>query len=266
MTWGFSSFETRFRWAAALWAILMTVWCMSPLPWQARAIGGLVWVAITIGVSLRFSWWRPRLPREVPICLVAGVDVALLEPLVRNLLAAGYRFQTVGEALESPVRKAVVLTFDGGTRDHFTILLPFLRRMGVKATCFVSDSGMRDAEHLKPMEMQEMVRSGLIELGGWLDVAADDPVALRQTVVRGRRWLTGVTGRLPMAFAYAPGPHAAALAQAAQEAHYRLALTEGTGRPQPFDKAPFAVTRHRIPAGLRPWQAYLLATRGRYRW
>ena len=135
MTWGFSSFETRFRWAAALWAILMTVWCMSPLPWQARAIGGLVWVAITIGVSLRFSWWRPRLPREVPICLVAGVDVALLEPLVRNLLAAGYRFQTVGEALESPVRKAVVLTFDGGTRDHFTILLPFLRRMGVKATC-----------------------------------------------------------------------------------------------------------------------------------
>ena len=100
-------------------------------------------------------------------------------------------------------RKTVVLTFDGGTRDHFTILLPFLRRMGVKATCFVSDSGMRDAEHLKPMEMQEMVRSGLIELGGWLDVATDDPAALRQTVVRGRRWLTGVTGRLPMAFAYA---------------------------------------------------------------
>ena len=114
--------------------------------------------------------------------------------------------------------------------------------------------------------MQEMVRSGLIELGGGLDTAADAPAALRQAVVRGRRWLTGVTGRLPMAFAYAPGPHAAALAQAAQEAHYRLALTEGTGRPQPFDKAPFAVTRHRIPAGLRPWQAYLLATRGRYRW
>ncbi len=266
MTWGFSSFETRFRWAAALWAILMTVWCMSPLPWQVRAIGGLVWVAITVGVSLRFAWWRPRLPREVPICLVAGVDVALLEPLVRNLLAAGYRFQTVGEALESPVRKAVVLTFDGGTRDHFTTLLPFLRRMGVKATCFVSDSGMRDAEHLKPMEMQEMVRSGLIELGGWLDAATDDPSALRQAVVRGRRWLTGVTGRLPVAFAYAPGPHAEALAQAAQEAHYRLALTEGTGRPQPFAKAPFAVVRRRIPAGLRPWQAYLLATRGRYRW
>ena len=104
------------------------------------------------------------------------------------------------------------------------------------------------------------------ELGGWLDTAADDPAALRQAVVRGRRWLTGVTGRLPMAFAYAPGPHAEALAQAAQEAHYRLALTEGTGRPQPFAKAPFAVTCRRIPAGLRPWQAYLLATRGRYRW
>ena len=243
MTWGFSSFETRFRWAAALWAILMTVWCMSPLPWQARAIGGLVWVAITVGVSLRFAWWRPRLPRETPICLVADVDVALLEPLVRNLQAAGYRFQTVGEALEAPVRKAVALTFDGGTRDHFTVLLPFLRRMGVKATCFVSDSGMRDAEHLKPLELQEMARSGLIELGGWADDTAGDDAALRQAVVRGRRWLTGVTGHLPVAFAYAPGPKAEAFAQ-----------------------APFAVTRRRLPAGLRPWQAYLLATRGRYRW
>ena len=28
MTWGFSSYETRFRWAAAAWVVLMTIWCM----------------------------------------------------------------------------------------------------------------------------------------------------------------------------------------------------------------------------------------------
>ena len=266
MTWGFSSFETRFRWAAALWAILMTVWCMSPLPMGARAAGGVAWVAITVAVSARFAWWRPRLPREVPICLLAEVEPGLLEPLIRNLLASGYRFQTVGEALERPLRKSVVLTFDGGGREQFTVLLPLLRRLGVKATCFVSDQGMRDAGHLKPLELQEMARSGLIELGGALPegVGADDE-ALRAAAVRGRHWLTGVAGRLPVAFAYAPGPGAEALARAAKGAHYRLAMTVGA-RTETFAKAPFAVARRRLPAGLRPWQAYLLATRGRYRW
>ena len=265
MTWGFASFETRFRWAAALWAVLMTVWCMSPLPWGVRAVGGAVWVAITVAASARFAWWRPRLPREVPICLLAEVDPGTLEPLVRNLLASGYRFQTVGEALERPLRKSVVLTFDGGGREQFTVLLPLLLRLGVKATCFVSDQGMRDAGHLKPLELQEMARSGLIELGGALPDGAGEGEALLAAVVRGRRWLTGVTGRLPEAFAYAPGPGAALLARAAEAAHYRVAMTVGA-RTEPFARAPFAVARRPLPPGLRPWQAYLLATRGRYRW
>lgn len=265
MTWGFASFETRFRWAAALWAVLMTVWCMSPLPWGVRAVGGAVWVAITAAASARFAWWRPRLPREVPICLLAEVDPGTLEPLVRNLLASGYRFQTVGEALARPTRKSVVLTFDGGGREQFTVLLPLLRRLGVKATCFVSDQGMRDAGHLKPLELQEMARSGLIELGGALPDGAGEGEALLAAVVRGRRWLTGVTGRLPEAFAYAPGPGAALLARAAEAAHYRVAMTVGP-RTEPFARAPFAVARRPLPPGLRPWQAYLLATRGRYRW
>ncbi len=264
MTWGFSSYETRFRWAAALWAIVMTVWCMAPLPWKVRVVGAALWVAITVVASLRFAWWRPRLARDVPIFLRAPVEPALLGPLVRNLLAAGYRFQTVTEAVESPARKSVVLTFDGGGREALSTLLPFLRRLSVKATCFVSDAGMRDAEHLKPLELQEMARSGLVEFGGMLAEVPADPEAMRAAVLAGRHWLTGVLGRLPMAFAYAPGPGAEAAAKAAEAAHYRVALTEG-GRPRPVAEAPFAVPRRSLTASLRPWQAYLLVTRGRYR-
>ncbi len=264
MTWGFSSYETRFRWAAALWAIVMTVWCMAPLPWKARALGAALWVAVTVGASLRFAWWRPRLARDVPIFLKAPVAPELLGPLVRNLLAAGYRFQTVSEAVEAPARKSVALTFDGGGRETLSTLLPFLRRLSVKATCFVSDAGMRDAEHLKPLELQEMARSGLVEFGGMLAEAPQGAEAARAAVLRGRHWLTGVLGRLPAAFAYAPGPGAEALAEAAEAAHYRVALTEG-GKPRPVAEAPFAVPRRSLDASLRPWQAYLLVTRGRYR-
>ena len=53
-------------------------------------------------------------------------------------------------------------------------------------------------------------------------------------------------------------------AKAAEAAHYRVALTEGN-RPRPVAEAPFAVPRRSLTASLRPWQAYLLVTRGRYR-
>ncbi len=264
MTWGFSSYETRFRWAAALWAVLMTIWCMSPLAWWVRLTGAAVWVAVTVGVSLRVAWWRPRLARDVPLFLVAdGLPTGELEALIRNLLAAGYRFQTVSEAWARPARKAVALTFDGGTREAHDVLLPLARRLGVAVTCFASDAGLRDAEHLKPLELREMARSGHMELGGALAAVPEGEEALRAAVLAGRHWLTGVAGASPAAFAYAPGPRAAELAKAAEAAGYRLAMTEGHAAARPAE-APFAVARTRIPAGLRPWQAYLLATRGRH--
>lgn len=264
MTWGFSSYETRFRWAAAIWAILMTVWCMAPTPWAVRLAGAALWVAITLAVSARFAWWRPRLARDVPLFVLAPLKPALLGPLVRSLLASGYHFQTVSEALERPARKTVVLTFDGGTRDALSTLLPFLRGLSVKATCFVSDQGMRDAEHLKPLELQEMARSGLVEFGGTLPDPPADAEALRTAVLRERHWLTGVLGQLPAAFAYAPGPNAETFAQAARAAHYRLALTEGS-RVAPIAQNPYAVPRRRLDPTLKPWQAYLFVTRGRHR-
>ncbi len=183
MTWGFSSYETRFRWIAALWAILMTVWCMSPLPWEVRLIGGGVWVAVTVLASACFAWWRPRSAREIPIFLsmegvseeISGVSrpervlrPSELEALIRNLLSAGYRFQTVREALIAPVRKSVVLVVDGGTRDGLSVLLPLLRRLRVKATCFVACHEAGDPRFLKSLELQEMGRSGWVEFGGTL--------------------------------------------------------------------------------------------------
>lgn len=279
MTWGLSSYETRFRWIAALWAILMTVWCMSPLPWRIRLMGGAVWIAISVLASVRFAWWRPRSARDVPIFLSMGavsdtitealpaartVRPAELEALIRNLLSAGYRFQTVREALSTPTRKAVALIIDGGTRDALTTLLPLLRRLGVKATCCVPNHEGGNPAYLKTLELQEMARSGMVEFGGHLGTAVDAET-LHATLTRNRNWLTGILGALPYVCLYPECLREdTAFHAALQRAGYHAALFE-TAKTRPSIAAPFAIPCRALPRGLRGWQAYLLATRGRWR-
>lgn len=281
MTWGLSSYETRFRWIAALWAILMTVWCMSPLPWHIRLFGGALWVILSVLASVRFAWWRPRSARDIPIFLSIGavsdaptdalpaartVRPSELEALIRNLLSAGYRFQTVREALTSPTRKAVALIHDGGARDALTTLLPLLCRLGVKATCCIPHHAPGDPRYLTSLELQEMARSGRVEFGGHLgDAPAADPETLRHTLTRNRNWLTGILGLLPYACLYPERLREDATLHAAlREAGYRAALFE-TAKTHPTIAAPFAIPCRALPRGLRHWQAYLLATRGRWR-
>ncbi len=280
MTWGFSSYETRIRWAAAAWAVLMTAWCMCPLPWLVRLIGALIWLTITVLASLSFAWWRPRSDRNVPIFLsIDAVEETpttdetakrtlrreALETLIRHLIAAGYRFQTVAEALKEPARKSVVLTINGGYRSQHTNLLPLLQTYKIKATCFVTDRGETDVRFLKPLELQDMVRSGVIELGGTLPEGTDlnDLEAVEKQVTSMRHWIAGVTGALPMAFAYPHGIEIEPLEAIVQKAGYHVALTEGR-RPKAVEGNLFHLTRTPIPRDAKPWQAYLLATRGRY--
>ena len=266
MTWGFASYETRFRWAAALWAVLMTIWCMSPLPWRVRVFGAILWVAITLGVSVRFAWWRSRSAREVPIFLrMRCANEAAVERLIRNLVAAGYRLQTVSEALEAPARKAVAITFDDGGREAFSRIFPLLKKLHAKATFFVTDRGAREADFLKPLEIQEMARSGLIEFGG---TAAPLPPgaeveAWRAEILRNRRWLTGVLGALPRAFAYPDGTLPEVLGPEVQAVGYPHAFTVNASLRAPAED-PLAIPRRDIPGTYKPWQAYLMATRGRF--
>lgn len=269
MTWGFSSYETRFRWAAALWAILMTIWCMSPLSGTVRLVGVGIWVLLTVIVSIPFAWWRPRSARDVPIFLQADAllgATAEFRLLVKNLVASGYRFQTVSEAVRTPVRKSVVFTFDAGTRDIREVLLPLVRELEVKVTCFVTDRGCTDENYLKPLELQELVRSGFVELGGTMMLPAGEPTAeeLHDALFKTRNWVTGVSGYLPFAFAYPTGADVEVLRPIVEEAGYRIGMTLGrVARPVEVDK--YDVRRRILPAGQRPWQTYLLVTRGRYR-
>ncbi len=279
MTWGLSSYETRFRWAAALWAVLMTIWCMCPLSWQVRLIGGAIWVLITILVSLRTAWWRPRSARTTPIVLVAdGVAATAIHPetpyatlrpealetLIKNLLAAGYHFQTVSGAIKDPMRKSVVLTFDGGSRDAYTTLFPILQRHHAKATCFVGTLDDSNPNILTPLEIREMQNSGCVEFGGTLPSenlnSPDDEI--QALIARNRYRLTGILGTQPVAFAYPTGT-CDRLRPMIKACGYTLAFGDAI-KQSPSLNDPLNIPRRLIPRKCKPLQAYLLATRGAY--
>lgn len=278
MTWGFSSYETRIRWIAAFWAIITTCLIMSPLSWSITFIVLGAWIAITVIPSLAFAWWRPRVTRGVPIFLrfvSIGNEVNVSEPeantirpqalerLIANLLVAGYQFQTVEEAFVSPARKSIVMTFDGGYRDNVKQLLPILKKYNVKATCFITNRCDLDARYLKALEIQEVLRSGLVTFSTYLpeDVPTEE---IKDFLTTNKHWLIGITRQIPKAVAVANSEISPKVQAIIQEVGFNAAFITHR-KMHPVADAPFAIHRQPILRHYHGWQAYLLVTRGRWR-
>ena len=78
-----------------------------------------------------------------------------------------------------------------------------------------------------------------------------------------RDWLTQLLGVAPRAFAYPCGGYTEQVVEAIGRAGYSLAATMHK-KLRPLATAPLLIGRRIVPRGLRPWQAYLLVTRGRF--
>jgi peptidoglycan/xylan/chitin deacetylase (PgdA/CDA1 family) len=171
---------------------------------------------------------------------------------------------TASEAIAAPDQKAVVLTFDGGSRDTFFNLFPILKKHHAKATCFVPALDPQNVDHLKSLEIQEMVRSGLVEIGSTVTAEQATSATLPDDIRRTRNWMTGVLGHLPTLFSLPIDVEPEAIRAAALSAGYKYLFSAGKYM-RPVAEAPDDIRRRVIPGNRRPLQIYLLATRGRYR-
>ena len=91
------------------------------------------------------SFYRTRIRRDVPVLTLHrigagdGTSVAGLEKLL-DYVAAEHQVLTLSELAQMLRRgtrlpkNALVLTFDDGTKDHFTLAAPALRKRGLRAT------------------------------------------------------------------------------------------------------------------------------------
>jgi peptidoglycan/xylan/chitin deacetylase (PgdA/CDA1 family) len=180
----------------------------------------------------------PRLSARDPITVQLTVMEPAFEAQLRLLRSAGYRSTTLDalrDALDQrapfPARQ-IVLTFDDGYEDHYTVVFPLLRRYGFAATFFVVTSSVGTRDHLTISQIREMAQAGMaIESHGVHHVDFSQlPVAHARTeLVQSRQTIEGWTGLPVTFFAYPAGRHSAALEHLLSTLGYRGAVTTQPG-------------------------------------
>ena len=244
--------------------------------------GDLILIVAVIYSLCRCTWWWPRWPRGVPSFLMLHsvsdevVDASCpnntirpreLEALIVRLQKGGYRFRAFKDAAADPGPRDVVLTFDDGYVDNYVELFPILRRQGVSATCFVT-SRFDDPRFLSPDQLREMDASGLVEIGGHTSdhcvLTSVDPAEARGQIRANKRDLEAILGHPIVSFAYPCGGENDSIVAEVVAAGYRFAAVM-VKKMRPVGADPYRIHRQIIPRGLKTWQAYLLATRGKYK-
>lgn len=192
-----------------------------------------------------------------------------LEGFIRYAQAKGYGFSTFRNAIERPKPRTMVMTFDDGYADNYTHLLPLLKRLNVPATCFVTNQGLIDPEHyLTTQQIVELDRSGLVEIGGHtanhtflkhvtLEIA-------RKEIFENKNFLEDTIGHDVVSFCYPRGEETDEIIDIVKSSGYRYGAAM-VKKMRPVETDLYRIHRQILPRGISPRHAYLLATRGKYK-
>jgi|SRR5579885_135817 len=101
-----------------------------------------------------------------------NVNPNVFEQQIRTLQNAGYTFITakdlgdILDGIKQAPQKPIILTFDDGHWDLDTNVVPILKKYNVHATAYIVPGFIgTNTDSLTPQEMQDVVNSGLIDVG-----------------------------------------------------------------------------------------------------
>ena len=258
----------------------------------AAALAGAALAAAAIGLSLRFTWWRPR-RRGTPVLMYHQVGphrrgsslnrwrvpeedfAAQLDLLARR----GVRGVALRDLLDRPeaTEPRAVLTFDDGYAGVLARALPHLSSKGFSATVFVVSGklgGVNDWDGETPGEelltadgVRALAAAG-VEIGSHgathraLTELADDEVEAE--VAGSRAALEALTGKPVVSFCYPYGAFDDRAVAAVAKAGYRAA-TVIRGGISPDLNDPFRLKRISVRGTNTLLDFSLALTRGRSR-
>lgn len=170
--------------------------------------------------------WAPEAGYKVPVMQYYTVSKALgsqyatiqqycvdpedFEEQLKYLKLNGY--QTVSfEDLESVAKltKPIILTFDEGYKDNYSVLYPLLKKYNMKATMFICPAYVDTDGYLTTKQIKEMSLSGLVSVQPMgMNHSALDQISLdAQTseITDPKEYIIKLTGKVPVAFCYSSG-------------------------------------------------------------
>lgn len=131
--------------------------------------------------------------------------------------------------------RAVVLTFDDGTRDFYEIIFPLLKFYGLRATLYANPGldGVEDRMNLSML--RGIATCGCLEIGAHTlthphlkDLSEE---AMREEIVGSKQMLENLIGKPVTAFAYPYGENNARVVRVVKEAGFVSAVIADNTRP-----------------------------------
>ena len=123
--------------------------------------------------------------------------------------------------------KPVILTFDDGYDDNYTVLYPLLKKYQTKATIFVIGNAMGSQHKMTQEQVYELAASGLVSIQSHTythgNLSAMDEPALRQEMDLSNAALAAATGQIPYVLCYPEGKYSHLTMDVAKD-YYTFAL------------------------------------------
>lgn len=148
------------------------------------------------------------------------VKPAELEKQLQYLYSSGYEtifFEDLAHI--DQYEKPIILTFDDGYDDNYTVLLPLLQKYNMKATIFMIGRDIGAPHKLTKAQLRELAQSGLVSVQshGWShrEMAGMTWPELLRELIFSRYAIAAATGQIPYAIAYPNGKSAARTCTAA---------------------------------------------------
>lgn len=131
--------------------------------------------------------------------------------------------------------RPILLTFDDGTSDFVTNVVPVLKQYGFKATQFAVSGWVNTAGHLTSAQIQTLAADYDIQnhTQTHSDLSTLTYAEARAEVSNAGNFITGVTGKQPQFLAYPYGRTDATAQTALRDAGVKMAFTVSGGKTTP---------------------------------
>jgi len=161
-----------------------------------------------------------------------------LEKQLDYLVSEGYHTVTVKHLLAAAEERAalptkpIVITFDDGYRNNYTVAYPMLKARGMVATIYVFTEKVGTPNGMTAAELREMASYG-IEIGSHtrhhLDLRTMNDQGLTDEIVNSRKILAEMLQGPVETFCYPAGKYSLPATQKVQSAAYQGAVTTQPG-------------------------------------